>query len=149
VTQCYRLSSARHRGDIGKGAALHGGRWNPIGIEAIYASASESLAALEVLVHFSVLPRDFVVTEIHIPSSTEIETLLEEDLPANWQALSPAPTTQEIGRLWAVELRSAVLSVPSSILPSERNFIINPRHPGFAKIKFMPSKPFRFDPRLK
>ena len=149
MIRCYRLSSARHPSDSGKGAALHGGRWNPVGTEAIYASASRSLAALEVLVQFSILPRDYVLTEIHISPSIKMETLREDVLPPDWQALSPIPATQEIGRLWATELRSAVLIVPSSILPAEQNFIINPKHPGFAQIKFMPSKPFGFDPRLK
>jgi RES domain len=72
-------------------------------MEAIYASASASLAALEVLVHFSVLPRDFVMTEIRIPPNIKPEILHEKDLPSGWQALSPTPATQEIGRLWAAE----------------------------------------------
>ena len=72
MTRCYRLSSGRYPSNSGKGAAIAGGRWNPVGVEAIYAAATASLAALEVMVGFSVLPRDFVLTEIHIPVLTEI-----------------------------------------------------------------------------
>jgi RES domain-containing protein len=120
------------------GAALQGGRWNTV-----------SLAALEVLVQFSVLPRDFVLTEIHIPAVVIVEFVSEQDLPTDWRSLSPSPTTQEIGRRWAVELGTAVLSVPSAIVPIERNYVLNPRHPDFGQIEFLPSTPFRFDPRLK
>jgi RES domain-containing protein len=111
--------------------------------------ATASLAALEVLVHFSVLPRDFVLTEIHIPAAVAIESIDEGHLPADWQALSPSSSTQDIGRRWAVELRSAVLSVPSTIVLTERNYVLNPRHPEFGRIRFLASTLFRFDPRLK
>src|SRR6266852_5133945 len=131
------------------GAALHGGRWNPRGIEVVYAAATASLAALELLVHFSVLPRDFVLTEIHIPAVVLIESIYEEHLAADWRTFAPSPSTQEIGRRWAIELRSAVLSVPSTIVPVERNYVLNPNNPDFAQIKFLPSTPFPFDPRLK
>jgi RES domain-containing protein len=119
-----------------------------VGVEAIYAAASVSLAALETLVHFSVLPRDYVLTEIHIPEAV-VESLDEEDLPAGWDTLSPSAVTQEIGHGWAVEHRSAVLSVPSAIVPVDRNYVLNPKHRDFGRIKFLPSTPFRFDPRLK
>lgn len=117
-------------------------------MEAIYASGTTSLAALEVLVHFSVLPRDFVLTEIHIPTSVKIETVRDQDLDPNWAILSVAHT-QEIGLKWASKNSSAVLSVPSSILAGERNYVINPKHPDFAQIQFLPARSFRFDPRLK
>jgi len=149
VIRCYRLSSGRYPSNSGKGAAIAGGRWNPTGVEAIYAAASPSLAALEVLVRFSVLPHDFVLTEIHIPAEVAVESVADHNLPPGWQALSPVPATQEFGRRWATEMRSAVLSVPSSIISLERNFVMNPFHPSFLLIEFLPSEPFRFDPRLK
>ena len=80
MTRCYRLSSGRYPSNSGKGAAIAGGRWNPVGVEAIYAAATASLAALEVMVGFSVLPRDFVLTEIHIPAEVAIESVAEHNL---------------------------------------------------------------------
>ena len=99
MTSCFRLSSGRYASNAGMGAALEGGRWNPRGVEVVYAAATVSLAALEVLVQFSVLPRDFVLTEIHILAPVVIESVSEQDLPADWQSFSPSPTTREkIGR---------------------------------------------------
>jgi len=64
VLKAYRLSSGRYPANSGAGAALHGGRWNPPGIPAIYCADNRSLAALEILVHYDVLPRDFAITRI-------------------------------------------------------------------------------------
>lgn len=149
MIRCYRLLARRHSSNSGRGAALAGGRWNPKGIQAIYAAATPSLAVLEVLVHFAVLPRDYVLAEIEIPTEVAVETLRTKDLPRGWQSCAPNPATQEFGRRWAFELRTAVLSVPSSIVRIERNYVINPLHRDFSKIRFLPSRPFRFDPRLK
>jgi RES domain-containing protein len=142
----YRLHSSRYRANSGKGAAIRGGRWNPAGTEAIYTAASRSLAALEILVHYSVLPKDFVVTPVRIPDSV-IEEARMDDLPSDWQAQPGLTVT--FGWSWIHNERSAVLSVPSSIILAERNYILNPAHPQFGDIEFLTSEPFYFNPRLK
>jgi RES domain-containing protein len=149
VITVYRLSSSRFEANSGAGAALFGGRWNGIGTPAIYTSESRSLAALEVLVHFDVIPQDFVLTEIIIPDELEILVIESVGLPDGWDAVSVHPGTQKVGNLWAKAEEYAVMSVPSSVIPSERNYVINPLHAGFGKIKFSPSVAFRFDARLK
>jgi RES domain-containing protein len=149
VTTCFRLSSGRHPANVGIGAALHGGRWNPKGVEAIYAAATISLAAMEVMVHYAVLPRDFVATEIHIPATVAIEMVSPQGLPPGWNAPSPPVATQNFGRMWTTELWSAVLRVPSAIVPAEWIYVLNPRHPDFQRIEFLPPSPFGFDLRLK
>ncbi len=146
---CLGLPSGRYPANIGAGAALYGGRWHPRGVEVIYAAATLSLAALEVLVHFSVLPRDFVVTEIHIPPAVSVEVVPSEDLPSDWNGFSPSAATQNIGRRWVAELRSAVLCAPSAIVPTERIYILNAKHADFSRIEFLTPAPFGFDPRLK
>ena len=118
-------------------------------MEAVYTAATASLAALEVLVNFSVLPHGYVLTEIRIPPGVGIESVRIEDLPDDWQSSIPTSATREFGAIWAFERRTAVLSVPSSVIPIERNFVINPLHLDFPKIHFLPSSPFRFDARLK
>lgn len=145
----YRLSSALFPANSGMGASLYGGRWNRVGTPVIYAAQSASLAALEVLVHYSVLPKDHVLTEIRIPDNLTILRLEAASLPDGWNAEVPIPDTQNIGEMWVNEKRSAILSVPSSIVPSDRNFILNPAHPAFADIAFQPSFHFHFDPRLR
>lgn len=145
----YRISSARYPANSGAGAAQFGGRWNRVGTPVIYAAQSAALAALEVLVHYSIVPRDHVLTEIQIPDALVILHLEEDRLPAGWDNDPPIPATQEMGDNWVREAGSAILSVPSSIIPGERNFVINPAHAGFNEIIFLSQKAFRFDPRLK
>jgi RES domain-containing protein len=149
VISIFRLCSAKYPASSGIGAANNGGRWNPIGVPVIYASQSASLAALEILVHFGVLPRDYALTEIKVPANLLIVRLELVDLPADWDAPRPTAASQQIGELWVRKGRGSILSVPSSIVPTERNFILNPAHAAFRRLKFLPSVPFTFDPRLK
>ena len=79
ILEVYRLHSKRYPANSGRGAALHGGRWNPPGVEAIYTAQSRSLAALEILVHYAVLPRDFVLTPIRIPEDRVVVARLQKD----------------------------------------------------------------------
>jgi RES domain-containing protein len=90
-----------------------------------------------------------VLTEIQIPDTLTILRLEGATLPDGWNAEVAIPGTQNIGEVWVSEGRSAILSVPSSIVPSDRNFILNPAHPEFGDIAFQPSLRFQFDPRLK
>ena len=86
MTLVYRLSSSRYPADSGKGAALHGGRWNRIGTEVIYSAQSPSLAALEIIVHYEVLPNDFVLTPIQIPDEVEVLRVEDQSLPDGWDS---------------------------------------------------------------
>ncbi len=149
MTACFRLSSSKFSPSSGAGSALHGGRWNPKGFEVLYAASSISLAALEVLVHYSVLPLDFVLTEIRLPSGLAIESVELKDLPANWNVVSPSVATQDIGRRWLEHGKSAVMSVPSTIVPTELIYVLNPGHRDFELLDFRAPVSFRFDSRLK
>lgn len=132
----------------GGGARRFGGRWNSIGTAVVYTASSISLAALEMLVHLetdAVLARYSVVpVEFEDSLVSEIKTL-----PPNWRD-DPAPdSTRKIGDAWATRAESVVLSVPSAIVPQERNYILNPLHPEFsAKVKIGTPARFGFDHRL-
>ena len=126
------------------GAALYGGRWNSIGIEVVYTSSHISLAILEILVNSTTLPEDYVLTRIEIP-----DDLIRSPYEADELLLSDLAISRPLGDAWARTKLSAVFSVPSSIVPAERNFLLNPNHPEFQAIKFKEPVPFRFDPRLK
>jgi RES domain-containing protein len=149
VISLFRLSSARFPSNSGAGAAKFGGRWNPVGTEVIYAAKSAALAALEILVHFSALPKGFVLTEIQVPENIAMLRWEVDALPAGWNSEIVSHATQALGAAWVRSRRSALLSVSSSIIPTDRNFVINPAHPAFKRIKFLPAVPFAFDPRLK
>ena len=120
---------------------MHGGRWNERGVRAVYTAASRSLAALEVLVNYAALPRDFVITPVRIPWRVKIASVPQSLLASGWAE------TQALGGMFLRD--TAVLRVPSTVIPEENNYVLNPEHASFRHIEFLPSKPFLFDPRLK
>jgi RES domain-containing protein len=133
----------------GEGSAKYGGRWNQKGTAVVYCSESVSLAQLEVLVRTQ-QAKDlalYVLIEARVPEEL-IETLPHVDLPDDWNALPESNSTRELGTKWAAEKRSAVLGVPSVVIPSEFNFLLNPEHPNFSKIEIGIPKPVGWDPRL-
>ena len=134
----------------GEGARLFGGRWNEKGVPVVYTSATLSLAVLEVLVHHRVPvpPQDFVAISAELPRALRLTVIKTTQLPRDWEA-DPSPRArQQIGSAWAVGLRSLVLAVPSALIPQEFNYLINPRHPDFARLTFTSPQKFPFDPRL-
>ena len=133
----------------GAGARLFGGRWNSPGRPVVYAAQSQALAALEILVHldFEKLLRHYLAIPVTIPSHL-IEHLFPTSFPKNWRAC-PAPRgTRAIGDAWLARGASPVLQVPSVVIPSESNFLLNPAHPHFSKLRPGKPVPFLFDPRL-
>jgi RES domain-containing protein len=133
----------------GKAAQRFGGRWNSPGHRAVYASASKSLAVLEVLVHLDVgrpLPR-LVAFSFDIDAKL-VERLAAAQLPRHWRTTGGLLATQQIGDRWLVSGRALALAVPSTIVPEEWNYLLNPAHPTFGRLRFGRSIPFLLDPRL-
>lgn len=133
----------------GEGARRFRGRWNSPGLAVIYLSEHRSLAALEVFVR----TRPLLPTGEYVLAGAEwdenlIETCRASQLPRRWRASPAIPDTVAIGDRWLREARSAVLAVPSAIIPAERNFLINPAHRDFRKIRIHKPDPFEFDLRL-
>jgi RES domain-containing protein len=148
----FRLCSRRHAGNAfsGEGARLYGGRWNQRGTRLVYCSETLSLAVLELLVHLDVpvLPPDIVVFRVSIPASISRTTWEVGDLPHRWRQF-PAPTSlQTRGSAWVESGRTAVLVVPSVVVTGERNYLLNPVHPAFARIAVGAPARFRWDERL-
>ncbi len=152
MTVAWRLVKERHILDAftGDGARLYGGRWNLKGVPVVYVSEHLSLAALEQFVHVSPAENKirYVFMRIDIPDTVQIEEVNRQDLPADWRQEPVPVSTQEMGSLWAKERRSAVLKLPSVIIPSEYNFMLNPLHPAFREIRIGGHEPFSFDPRM-
>ena len=146
--QAWRIVKAKHAATAfsGEGSRLYGGRWNSAGVSLVYTSSTRALAALESLVH---LNPPVVFTYAAIP--IEFDAALVEKftaLPPGWTGSPAPPSTRAIGDLWAREARSAVLELPSVIIPGESNYLLNPAHPAFKKIVIGKAEPFSFDPRL-
>lgn len=146
----WRLAKARHSELDGEGARRRGARWNPRGMAMVYAASTLSLAALEVLVHTDVsqAPEDLIATPIEIPDSILHEEIAESSLLRNWRETPPPERLQAIGFEWKKRGSSAALGVPSVVIPSEQNWLLNPDHPDFKKIVPGKPQPFHFDPRL-
>lgn len=137
----------------GIGAAFtEGYRWNSLNTYLVYTAESRALATLEVSVHLDLsedLPTDRYYVEIDIPADVEILQLDPEDLPENWDAKPPILATQFIGDDFVNEATAAVLKVPSSIVPPEFNYLINPNHPDAKRIRVISKVPLAFDKRMK
>lgn len=133
---------------LGEGARLYGGRWNQRGIPVVYVSESQSLAVLEQVVHLGRHARriPFSIIKVKIPARVAIANV--PHLPADWCSEPPPDSTKNIGTLWFTEGKTAVLKVPSVIAPSEHNYILNPSHPDFRRIRIGTAEPFSLDPRL-
>jgi RES domain-containing protein len=144
----YRIGSSRHPANDGKGASLYPGRWNHEGTPVAYCAESRALCALEILVNEDELADDYVSIPIEIPDSVTIKSLSVADLLPGWDSNPVPDTTRDIGTDWAKGLATAVLSVPPAVIPRERNYILNPAHPDFARIRFATPEPFYFDDRL-
>jgi len=141
----YRLGTSAHPVWDGAGAALFGGRWNPPGVAVIYAAGSLALAMLERLVQRRNLGNTLLV-RAEVPDDVAWEDLMSAP-PAGWQALG-SPETAAAGGAWAAAGRTALLRVPSSLVPSEPNWLVNVKHPDAARIEVGPAEPLMWDPRL-
>lgn len=152
MIRAWRIVKARHAGDAfsGEGARLAGGRWNHRGTTVVYASDSLALAALELFVHLGKARSalSFVFFRIEIPDNVRVESISVDGLPANWRDQPPPDATKDLGTRWVKAGKSAVLRVPSVLVPVESNHLLNPVHPEFRSIRIGAPEPFAFDPRM-
>ncbi|MDB6026201.1 MAG: hypothetical protein JWM68_2424 [Verrucomicrobiales bacterium] len=150
MPEAWRIVKEKHAATAfsGEGAARTGGRWNSRGIPVVYASSTQSLAALESLVHLNppVLFK-YVAFRLKFEESL-VEIAPIKTLPADWQTQPPPPSTKTFGDLWLREMRSVLLQLPSVIIPAEANYLINPTHRDFKKLFISKPSLFAFDPRL-
>jgi RES domain-containing protein len=145
----WRIDKPRRNAFSGEGAKRFGGRWNSPGVAVVYLSEHQSLAALEIFVHLQPLvPHDKYLAYFVEWDEAQMETLSPKKLPLDWRASPPSSATMQLGDQWVAEKRSAVLAVPSAIVPAERNFLLNPAHPKFGQLRLHKPVGFTFDNRL-
>ena len=137
------------RAFTGEGSRRYGGRWNSKGFAVVYTSGSISLAILEVLVHIPIygILEEYVCFPIEFDRDFVV-SLSMDDLPDNWKNDPSPKALKQIGDSWFESQQSLILEVPSTIVPTEKNFLINPAHPDFRKLKIGSSTKFEFDPQL-
>jgi RES domain-containing protein len=147
--RAFRIARAAFAALDGEGARLTGGRWNSAGTAVVYAGTSRSIAALETLAHADpdLLPDDLMLFEIDVPDTVSAERIDAETLPEDWRAPGHVRCI-ELGDEWLRGGASAILHVPSAIIPEERNVLIYPSHAGARLVRVVAAAPFTFDPRL-
>jgi RES domain-containing protein len=148
----WRIVKASHAAAAfdGEGARLYGGRWNSPGSALVYTAQSEALAALELLVHLRA--PQLLASYVSIPADFDeelVEVLPAARLPSGWRRYPAASALQRIGDRWVAEGRSAVLRVPSAVVPRESNYLLNPAHRAFARVAVGRPAAFEFDGRLR
>ncbi|GGE21362.1 RES family NAD+ phosphorylase [Psychroflexus salis] len=147
----FRLSRKKYANQLnGRGAAKFGNRWNSKGIEIIYTAESRALAMAEVIVHLNLasLPSDFMILKIEIPNQIKIKKLAIKELSKNWNLFPQHMETQKLGDAFIDASEACILKVPSAVVQGDFNYLINPHHPDFKKIKITSLAPFPFDQRI-
>lgn len=146
----WRVTKERYALDrIGTGASRTGGRWNSVNVPVIYAGMSIAIASYERLVHAEeLLAKDLVLVKIEIPDGLPLRYVANDDLPINWDALPSSASAQTFGNTFVNEGQYLAIVVPSVVIPEERNIIINPNHPEWAKCTMNIVRPFLYDARL-
>lgn len=147
----YRLSKERFKNDLsGKGAEIAGGRWNSKGFAVLYTSESRALCTTEIAVHtpLGILPNDFYLITIEFPDDAEIKEIKIAQLPENWKNIPHINDTQQIGNKFIKEKKYLILKVPSAVVQGDFNYLINPAHKDFDKVKIKKTEKFEFDKRL-
>ena len=137
----------------GTGAKLSGGRWNDVGVAMVYAASTRALACLETVVHLNAggLPFNRYLVEVDIPDRlwAGAEVADAASLPVGWDAEPAGNVSVDFGSRWVAAARSAVLRVPSVIVPEEENVLINPARPDAAQIAARKVRRWLYDPRLR
>ena len=133
----------------GEGARVEGGRWNSPGTPIVYTSQSAALAALEILVHLG--RSSILLAYVLIPCTLDVAVvsrLNRRRLPKDWRSYPAPPELQLIGDEWVKSGTSAVLEVPSAVIETDSNYLLNPHHRDLQAIRVMDPQPFELDLRL-
>jgi RES domain-containing protein len=136
----------------GAGANNTGGRWNAVGDPLVYTSETQALACLETVVHLNAggLPLNRYLVSVTIPTAVwaDVRTETPGSLPVGWDADPSDRASIQFGTDWIRSVGSALLRVPSVIVPDEYNVLINPLHPDSSAVIAVKIRKWLYDPRL-
>lgn len=136
----------------GTGAKIGGGRWNRPGNAVTYSATSIALACLETVVHLKSggLPFNRYLVRIDIPADVwkARQSITHKSAPVGWDALPAGVVSLDIGDQWLALRTSAILLVPSIVVPEEQNILINPAHPDASKFKVTKVRKWQYDSRI-
>lgn len=147
----YRIGKTKYADDLnGIGSKLYGGRWNHEGISCLYTSESRALALLEYSVNSYIydIPRALSITTIDI-GSMHFRKLTESELPGDWKKFPAPVSTKDFGTSLLKTAGTAILKVPSTIIPQEFNYLLNPLHPDRSDFRILDIQDFVYELRIK
>lgn len=146
----WRIAHRRYALDKNcAGAAMYGGRWNPIGLPALYCGGSIAITSLEKLVHLGTTPcPPLMLVAVDLPEESAVFEPDFDTLPDGWATLPTSTTAQSFGGAWLRRADTLAMKIPSVIVPEESNFVINPQHPEYSQVQLTVLRPFSFDQRL-
>lgn len=147
--QVWRICKQKHQhcAFSGEGGLYVASRWMPQGFKVVYTAESLALASLEIFVHTESNKIPLVAIRVLLPDDIPVEAVDVKALPDDWQQESAYPRLQEMGKQWLLSRRTPVLKVPSSIIPVEFNYLLNPEHPELS-FSLNPPFVFKFDERM-
>lgn len=149
--EIYRLHNKKYPAELsGVGAAKFGARWNSKGMEVIYLANSRALALAEIVVHLNLsnLPSRFCMLTVFVPDDIVITSVDFSLLYDDWNVFPESSSTQNIGDLFVNNKEHCILKVPSAVVKGDFNYLINPNHADFKKIKITNHDDFPIDNRL-
>jgi RES domain-containing protein len=129
---------------------LFGGRWNHKSVQCIYTSETRALGLLEYTVNINIdeIPRALSIVTFEIPDQ-EIEIVSQEKLPGNWKEIPAPASTKDFGTNLLKTSAKGVFKIPSSVMPFEFNYLLNPLHPSAKNFKLIEIIDFVYDVRIK
>ncbi|KVQ87443.1 RES family NAD+ phosphorylase [Burkholderia ubonensis] len=127
------------------------GRWHFAGQPVVYLAEHPALALLETLVHLEIasvaqLPNGYQLLRVEVPDSVAVAEIAEHDAPADWR--TNPDWTKGAGTEWLQTKPSALLRVPSAVVPHAHNFLLNPLHPAVAEIRVAEILQAPYDSRI-
>lgn len=145
--QLWRIS--RHRDLSGAGGLRAPGRWHDRGAPIVYLAESPAGALLETCVRTSGndVPPSYTLLALQVAEPISLETLDTSTLSPDW--IDHVEATREIGSAWLRSLRSALLRVPSALVPATFNVLVNPLHGDAGRVQIESAYEYPFDPRMK
>ena len=144
----WRISN--HLSLVGEGGLRASGRWHTRGTRVVYCAENPAAAFLEILVHFEIeirdLPARYRLLKIAVPDDVRVQRASPDDLNRDW--LENTHATRATGDAWLAQGSTALLTVPSAIVPETFNVLLNPAHPDAARIVIVQATDHVIDPRL-
>ena len=144
----WRISN--HAKLEGRCGLITSARWHTIGRPVVYLASSPSSALLEILIHLelteALLPDSYQLLKVQAPDEIATENVALSALPRAWE--EDLAATRRIGDGWLGSRRTALLEIPSAIVPETLHYLLNPAHPEASNITIEWARRFPHDKRL-